>query len=194
MTSLRIDDISESFGGGSGATLPASTEHGDNHGTVTVDVMGKSKDGVLYIVFREQWEQHLRPERIKASVSPTGVVVLENGVFEDVAIELLPFFAIGLLPDGPIVQDTQWQTTVDGTPIHYAVTAINGSIVTIHKTESIQGLHSENIDDSVDYDSAHLVPTVGKILRRGLEMYGNGQTQATMTITFERLSDSFAKR
>src|SRR5690348_6144743 len=111
-TLLRLDDITESFGGGSGASAPASQESADDHGTITVDVMGKLADGELVVRMSSEWQARHRPVPVNALVMPDGTVKLDPSSIDDVALELLPYFALRFVPPGPIGVSTHWSIAV----------------------------------------------------------------------------------
>ena len=194
-TLLRFDDITESFGGGPNAVPPASTSSVENHGTVTVDVMGKNADGTLYITILGLWKQHLRLVPTKASVSPDGTVALDPSDIDELALELLPYFGTHFMPDGPLDTSTKWTLSSNGNKssivINYAVANVKDKTITIHKTATIKALGSESIDGTVVYLPSMLVPITGEIKKRMTEMYSDGQSQGSLNIRFDRISDTF---
>ncbi len=196
-TLLRLDDITETFGGGIDASPPASQDSVEDHGTVVVDIMGKLEDGDLIVRLSGQWTQHLRPIPINAIVTPDGTVELDPSALDDVALELLPYFAIRFAPAGTLDTSTHWTVdlTGDKTSImtQYAVTATRGSTVTIHKTQTIKALGSETVDGTVVYDATLLAPISGEIKKRLTQTKTNGETTGSLNIRFDLMSDTFQK-
>jgi hypothetical protein len=195
-TLLRVDDITESYGGGPNAVPPSNTSAGENHGTVTVDVMGKFADGVLAIKVSELWHTNPLPQSFNGAVAPDGTVEFAASTINAVTVELLPYLAIKFLPEGTIDTGTHWPVNViqGKTSIltEYTVTGTAPATITIHKHQKISAIGMETVDGSVVYDPALLVAVSGQVRQRLTEMYSNGQTQGTLDVTFERVSDTFA--
>jgi len=196
-TLLRLDDITETFGGGIDASPPASQDSVEDHGTVIVDIMGKLANGDLAIRMSGQWSQRLRAVPINAFVEPNGTVDLDPSSVDDVALELLPYFALALTPAGLLDTSTHWSVVLAGdkTSIEtlYAITAVNGTTVTIHKTQTVKALGSETVDGSVVYDSTLLAPISGEVRKRLTQTKTNGETTGSLNIRFELVSDTFQK-
>jgi hypothetical protein len=196
-TLLRLDDITETFGGGIDASPPASQDSVEDHGTVVVDIMGKLADGDLIVRMSGQWAQRLRAVPINALVTPNGTVELDPSVLDDVALELLPYFAIGFAPVGPLDTSTHWTVELLGekTSIEtqYAITAVKGSMVTIHKTQTIKALGSETVDGTVVYDVKLMAPLSGEVKKRLTQTRPNGETTGSFNIRFDLVSDTFQK-
>ena len=197
-TLLRLDDITETFGGGIDASPPASQDSVEDHGTVVVDIMGKLADGDLIVRLTGRWTQRLRPVPINAIVTPNGTVELDPAALDDVALELLPYFAIAFAPAGTLDTSTHWTVDLAGdkTSIstQYAITAVNGSAVTIHKTQTIKALGSEAVDGTVVYDPTLLAPISGEIKKRLTQSKTNGETTGSFNIRFELVSDTYQRR
>jgi len=196
-TLLRLDDITETFGGGIEASPPASQDSVEDHGTVIVDIMGKLADGDLVVRMSGQWSQRLRAVPINAIVTPNGTVELDPSALDDVALELLPYFAIAFAPPGTLDTSTHWTVDLAGekTSIstQYAITAVKGSTVTIHKTQTIKALGSETVEGTIVYDTTRLAPISGEVKKRLTQSKTNGETTGSLNIRFELVSDTFQK-
>jgi hypothetical protein len=194
-TSELIDDITESYGGGEGATAPSTTSIVSRSGTVTVDVMQKLDDGVLGIHVLEQWKMPPLPQRFTGVVAPNGTVEFPPATIDPVTIELLPFFATQFAPRGALAPGAHWSvtTTSDRSVVvtNYSVTASGAASVTIRKVTSISALGNESIDGAVVYDPSSFVPISGKLRMKRTDTFADGQTQLTLDLTFTRLSDTF---
>jgi hypothetical protein len=70
------------------------------------------------------------------------------------------------------------------------VTAVGLSSITIHKLTTIRALGNETIDGSIAYDPSSFVPISGKVRVKRTDSFANGQTQQTMDLTFDRVSDT----
>ncbi|HEY7980950.1 MAG TPA: hypothetical protein VID19_05655 [Candidatus Eremiobacteraceae bacterium] len=195
-TSERIDDITESYGGGANAVPPSSTLVDEAHGTITVDVMAKFEDGVLGIKVSELWKNSPLPLHFTGAVTADGTVQFASATIDSATIELLPYLATSFAPQGAIVVGTHWsvdkvvgKATVS---TDYIVTAAGSDGVTIHKDTKISALGTESVTGTIVYDPSLLVATSGQIRVRRTDMFANGQTMHTIDIGFERISDSFA--
>jgi hypothetical protein len=196
-TLLRLDDITETFGGGIDASPPASQDSVEDHGTVVVDIMGKLANGDLAIRMSGQWSQHLRAVPVNALVEPNGTVDMDPSSLDDVALELLPYFAPQFAPAGALDTSTHWSVDLAGdkTSIEtqYAITAVSGTTVTIHKTQTVKALGSETVDGSIVYDATLLAPISGQVRKRLTQTYTNGETTGSLNIRFDLVSDTFQK-
>jgi hypothetical protein len=194
-TTERVDDITESFGGGPGAVPPASTLEGEEHGTVTVDVMAKFDDGVLGVKVIEQWKVPPLPLHFTGAVAPDGTVEFALTTINAATIELLPYFATRFSPDGALASGSHWSVNkVSGNTsvsTDYEVTAVGVDSVTIHKDTTIKELGSETVDGTVEYDPALLVAISGRLRVRRTDMFADGQTTHTIDLNFNRVSDTF---
>jgi hypothetical protein len=191
----RVDDITESFGGGPGAAPPASTDMGMGEGTVTVDVMAKFEDSVLGVKVTEKWESSPSPMHFTGAVAPDGTVEFALNTINPVTVELLPYFATHFAPEGALVSGVHWtvdkesgKTDVETT---YTVTEKSDNLVTVHKDTTIKALGSETVDGTIVYDPSLLVPISGQIRVRRTEMFSNGQATRTIDLKFDRQSDTF---
>lgn len=193
-TVLRIDDITESFGGGSGAVPPVSSGSESTHGTVTVDVMTKFADGSLGIRLTEVWVLRHRAVSYSAVVTPNGTVELDLSAMDNIGLELLPYFGTHFVPTPPLDASSRWSVNLAGAKssveTDYTVTAINGAVVTLHKQQVVKALGSESVDGSIVYEPLMLAPVSGYVRTRMTEMYANGQTTGTLELRFERESDT----
>jgi hypothetical protein len=176
---------------------PASSSSVENHGTVTVDVMGKNADGTLYVTISGLWQNHLRPVPTKASVSPDGTVALDPSDIDEVALELLPYFGTHFIPDGPLNTTTKWVVSLSGDKtsivINYAVADFKDKTITIQKTATVKALGSESIDGTIIYQQSMLAPISGEIKKRMTEAHSGGQTQGSLNIKFDLISDTFER-
>jgi hypothetical protein len=195
-TSERVDDITETFGGGPNAVPPSSTLVGESHGVITVDVMAKFEDGVLGIKVSEQWKESPLPLHFTGAVDADGSVQFASATIDPATIELLPYLATSFAPAGTIAVGTHW--TVDKVigkstvSTDYSVTAVGGDSVTIHKDTKIRALGTETVTGTIVYEPSLLVATSGQIRVRRTDMFADGQTTHTIDISFERISDTFA--
>lgn len=192
----RIDDITESFGGGPDAAPPSSTLVGEGHVMVTVDVMAKFEDGLLGIKVSEQWKDSPLPLHFTGAVDKDGTVQFALATISPATIALLPFLATSFAPQGAMLVGTHWSVNrVIGNATvttDYSVTAVSGDSVTIHKDTKIKALGSETVTGNIVYDPSLLVATSGKIRVRRTDMAADGQTTHTIDIDFARISDTFA--
>jgi hypothetical protein len=194
-TSTLIDDITETFGGGDNAfSPPSTTEVASRNGTVTVDVMAKFDNGVLGIMIFEHWKVPPLPQAFTGGVAPDGTVEFPPSTIDPVTIELLPFFATQFAPPGSLATGTHWTVvkTYDKSVVStdYTVTAVGPSSITIHKLTTIKALGSETIEGTVTYDPSSLAPISGKVRMKRTDVFADGQTQQTLDMTFDRLSDT----
>jgi hypothetical protein len=192
----RIDDITESFGGGPNAVPPSSTLVGEGHVVVAVDVMAKFEDGLLGIKVSEQWKDSPLPLHFTGAVDADGTVQFASVTISPATIELLPFLATNFAPQGAIVVGTHWSVNkVIGNATvstDYSVIAVGTDSFTIHKDAKIKALGSETVTGNIVYDPSLLVATSGKIRVRRTDMAADGQTTHTIDIDFQRISDTFA--
>jgi hypothetical protein len=195
-TSERVDDITETFGGGPNAAPPASTLVGESHGVITVDVMAKFEDGVLGIKVSEQWKESPLPLHFTGAVEADGTVQFASATIDPATIELLPYLATSFAPAGAIAVGTHWsvdkvigRSTVS---TDYSATAVSGDSVTIHKDTKIKALGTETVTGTIVYEPSLLVATSGQIRVRRTDMFADGQSTHTIDISFERISDTFA--
>ena len=195
MTSERIDDITESFGGGPAAKPPDSTDMGIGDGTVTVDVMAKFEDGVLGVKVTEKWKDSALPLHFTGAVAPDGTVEFPLNTIDPVTIELLPYFATHLAPDGALVSGVHWDVDKESGKTDvvttYTVTAKTDNSVTLRKDTTIKALGSETVNGAIVYDPSLLVPISGQVRVRRTDMYSNGQATRTIDLKFVRQSDTF---
>jgi len=194
-TSERVDDITESFGGGADAVPPSSTAVDQTHGTITVDVMAKFEDGVLGIKVSEQWKVPALPLHFNGAVAPDGTVEFPSATIDPATIELLPYLATHFAPDGALVVGGHWSVDKASgktqVTTNYAVTAAGFDSVTIQKDTSIKALGSENVDGTIVYQPSLLVAISGKVRVRRTDMFADGQTTRTIDVDFTRVSDTF---
>jgi hypothetical protein len=194
-TLLRLDDIWESYGGGEGAFAPASRADVENHGTVTVDVLAKTEDGTLLVRVSELWHDNPLPLKFEGAVASDGTVLFAPSTINAVTIELLSYFATRFVPDAIVQSGSHWTVDRSGGKVtmvtNYAVTAVGADSITIHKDQTIKALGSESISGSVVYQSSQSDPVSGKIQERLTEMQTNGQTQGTLDLRFDLVSDTF---
>ena len=195
-TSERVDDITETFGGGPDAAPPSSTGVEETHGTITVDVMAKFEDGVLGIKVSEQWKVPALPLHFTGAVAPDGTVEFPPATIDPATIELLPYFATRFAPDGALVAGGHWsiekvngKTTVTTS---YSVTAAAFDSVTLQKHTSIKAIGSENVDATIVYQPSLLDAISGTVRIRRTDMFADGQTTRTIDMDFTRVSDTFA--
>jgi hypothetical protein len=192
---LRIDDITESYGGGADAFAPASRGDIENHGTVTVDVFAKTVDGTLLVSVSEAWHNNPRPQQFEGEVAPDGTVLFGPSTISAVTTELLSYFATRFVPYADDQSGSHWAVDNSGGKIsmktNYAVTAVGTDSITIQKDQTIKALGSETIGGSVVYQLSQFVPISGKIRERLTEMYADGQTQGTLDLRFDLVSDTF---
>jgi hypothetical protein len=194
-TSERIDDITESYGGGPNAVPPSSTRVDEDHGTVTVDVMAKFEDGVLGVKISEQWKSGPPVRHFTGAVAPDGTVDFASTTINAVTIELLPYFATRFVPGGVLSEGAHWSVNkVDGNVSvvdDYTVTAVGNDSVTTHKDLSIKALGSETADGTIIYDPSSLLAISGQVRVRRTDMFADGQTMRTIDLRFDRVSDTF---
>jgi len=194
-TSERIDDITESYGGGANAVPPSSTRVDEDHGTVTVDVMAKFNDGVLGVNVIEQWKASPTPLHFRGAVAPDGTVDFTMSTINAATIELLPYFATRFVPDGVLSVGKQWSINKEDGKIsvlgNYAVTAMDVGSVTIHKSLTIKALGTETVDGTIVYDPTLLDAVSGQVRVRRTDMFVDGQTMRTIDLKFDRVSDTF---
>jgi len=194
-TSERVDDITETFGGGPDAAPPSSTDVEETHGTITVDVMAKFEDGVLGIKVTEQWKVPALPLHFTGAVAPDGTVEFPSATIDPATIELLPYLATHFAPDGSLVVGGHWSLDkVNGkstVTTVYSVTAAAFDSVTIQKHTSIKALGSESVDGTIVYQPSLLVAISGTVKVRRTDMYSDGQTTRTIDLNFTRVSDTF---
>jgi hypothetical protein len=196
-TSLRIDDITDSFGGGEGAVPPASGDSSGDRETVTVDVMAKLDDGTLAIKVTELWRRGgARPSVLTGAVAPNGTVRFGASTINDVTRELLPYFGTGFTPDGTLALSKHWsldQTFTNASvSTQYTVVAVNATTATIHKVQSIKSQANASVDGTIQYDLASLEPISGRVVKRMTVMFVDGQTAATLDLRFDRVSDTLS--
>ncbi len=193
-TSLLIDDITESYGGGEDASAPSSTSIESRSGVVTIDVMTKLDTGVLDIQVLEHWKMPPLPQRFTGVVAPDGTGEFPPATIAPGTIELLPFFATRLIPTGSLAAGTHWtvRRTDDKSLVvtDYSITASNATTVTIRKITAISALGNEAIDGAIVYDSSSSAPISGKVRMKRTDTFADGQTQLTLDMTFTRLSDT----
>jgi len=193
-TSEYVDDITESYGGGEDAFAPSSTIVGAKNGVVTVDVMAKLDDGVLGVQISERWRTLPLPQRFTGIVAPDGTVKFPPATIDPVTIELLPFFATRFAPAGALANGSHWTvvSTYDKSVVTtgYTVTSVGAGSVTIRKLTSISALGNESIDGAIVFDPSTSVPISGKLRVKRTDTFADGQTQQTIDLTFERVSDS----
>ena len=194
-TSMLVDDITESFGGGDNAfSPPSSTEVASRRGTVTVDVMAKFDDGDLGVRVVERWKVPPLPQRFTGVVAPDGTVEFPPATIDPVSIELLPFFATHFAPPGTLAPGAHWTVvkTYDKSVVstEYTVTAIGLSSITIHKFTAIKALGDETIDGTIAYALSSFAPISGKLRMKRTDTFADGQTQQTLDLTFDRISDT----
>lgn len=193
-SSELVDDITESYGAAEGAFAPSSTDVESKNGTVTVDVMAKLDDGVLGIQVFERWKSPPLPQRYTGVVAPDGTVEFPPATIDPVTIELLPFFATRFAPVGALVSGTHW--SVDNAydkslvTTNYSVTVVGAASITVRKYTTIKALGDETIDGAVVYDAASSAPISGKIRMKRTDTFADGQTQLTLDLTFDRVSDT----
>ena len=194
-TSERIDDITESYGGGASAVPPSSTRVDEDHGMVTVDVMAKFEDGVLGVKITEKWKTSPVPLHFTGAVAADGTVEFATTAINAATIELLPYFATRFVPDGVLSVGKQWPVDkADGKVSvvgDYSVTSMDADSVTIHKSLTIKALGAETVDGTIIYDPALLLATSGQLRVRRTDMFVDGQTMRTIDLHFDRVSDSF---
>jgi hypothetical protein len=192
----RLDDITESFGGGPNAVPPSSTLVAEGHVMVAVDVMAKFEDGVLGVKVSEQWKGSPLPLHYTGAVDADGTVQFASATINPATIELLPYLATSFAPPGAIIVGTHWSVNkVVGhatVSTDYSVIAVGRDSVTIHKDTKIKALGSETVTGTIVYDPSLLVATSGQIRVRRTDMFADGQTTHTIDIDFERVSDTFA--
>ena len=192
---LRLDDITESYGGGEGAFAPARRADVENHGTVTVDVLAKTEDGTLLAGVSELWHDNPLPLKFEGAVASDGTVLFAPNTINAVTMELLSYFATRFVPDANVQKGSHWTVDNSGGKIsmttNYAVTAVGTDSITIQKDQTIKALGSETIGGSVVYQLSRFVPISGKIRERLTEMYADGQTQGTLDLRFDLVSDSY---
>jgi hypothetical protein len=190
---LRIDDITETYG--YTAHGPASRGEVENHGTVTVDVIAKTEDGTLLVRVAEVWHDNPLPLKFEGAVAPDGTVLFAPSTINAVTIELLSYFATKFVPDASVQSGSHWTVDRSGDKItmitNYAVTVVGADSITIHKDQTIKALGSESISGSVVYQSSQSEPVSGRIQERLTEMQTNGQTQGTLDLRFDLVSDTF---
>jgi hypothetical protein len=191
----KIDDITESFGGGPDAVPPSSTAVAEGHGTVTVDVLAKFERGILGIGISEQWKERPLPLHFIGAVAADGTVEFAHSTIDASTIELLPYFAISFAPDAGLSLGSHWTVeNVNGKAsmtTDYTVTAVGVDSVTIQRESKIRALGGETITGTIEYEPSLLVAKSGRVRVRRTDMYVDGQTTRTIDISFDRISDTF---
>lgn len=194
----RFDEISESYAGGADATNPGSTGALSAHGTVTIDVTGHQQDGELQLTVTENWKEQAKPVSFGAFVRPDGYIGIESltpSAIDDAPDELLPFFGTAFAPLGTLSTTTRWTQNSDENEItistEYAITAVSGDSVTVHKIQTIKGGDEMSVDGSVVYEPSMLMPISGDITKKTTHMWADGSQSATLTVSFKLVSDSF---
>ncbi len=194
---LRIDAISESYGGGANATVPGSSGGSEDDGIVTVDVMGKYQDGSLAINVLEKWRADPATLHFEGAVAPDGTVDFPPTTINAVTRELLPYFATAFASSGPLAAGSHWTVKQsDGqlvTTTDYTVKVANGDTVTIAKKQSINAVEGVSVNGNVVYNSALLVPISGQLQKRTTDMEADGQDTEMLDLRFDLVSDTFQK-
>lgn len=194
-TSERVDDITETFGGGPDAAPPGSTDVGTGDGTITVDVMARFDDGVLGVKVTEKWKNSALPLHFTGAVEPDGTVEFPPNTIDTATVELLPYFATHFAPEGALVTGVHWNVNKESgktdVATTYTVTAKSDESVTVHKDTTIKALGTETVNGTIVYDPSLLVAISGQIKVRRTDMFSNGQTSRTIDLKFDRQSDTF---
>ncbi len=215
VANLQISDTSESYGGfnpdpsgviGSyNAAAPGTSGSAGNNGTVTVDIMAVAPDGTLGIQVTEQWNGVARPSSFDGTVAPDGTVQFPQSTINDVTRELLSYFGTRFAPSDGLDTTSRWQTNqpfMNGNvTTDYAVTAVNGSIVTIQKKQTIKN-YEVYTEGTIQYQATTLVPVSGRVTKRMSSSVAAGATEnqpaaqtsrdRALMLRFDLVSDTHA--
>ena len=208
-TVLRLNGLAESYGGGQTAFAPAVGGSIRNHGTATVQIMGKVMGSKLAVNISEMWEGHSQPARFTAIVDPNGIVEMDPSATDEVSLELLPYFGTQFSPVSPLDTSSHWSIGIPGDKsivTNYAVSAAGDGVVLLKKTQTVRALGSESVDGLIEYNPGILAPIHGQIRKRitqfvddeALHPLGaeeldspavSGQVSGSLDIEFELVSD-----
>jgi hypothetical protein len=204
VTSLRTSDSSEAYGGYN-APAPGSSGTTGTTGTVTVDIMAVGADGSLGVRVTELWNNLTvaRPISFDGAVAPDGSVEFDPSTIHDVTRELLSYFGTRFAPADGLAANTAWrlqQPYANGmVTTDYSVTAVNGSVVTIQKKQTIKG-YDVSSEGTIQYEATTLAPISGHIVSTmrtsftnpGSEFGSESDTarERTLTLRFDRVSDT----
>ena len=215
VANLQINDTSESYGGYNpdpsgvigayNAAPPGSSGSTGNTGTVTVDIMAVAPDGTLGIQVIEQWNGIARPSTFDGTVAPDGTVQFPQSTIHDVTRELLSYFGTRFAPSDGLDTSTRWQTNqpyMNGNvTTDYSVSAVNGSIVTIQKKQTIKN-YDVYTEGTIQYEATTLVPVSGRLTKQmssstsgnATENLSASQTSRDrmLTLRFDLVSDTHA--
>src|ERR1700674_374773 len=170
-------------------------------GTVTVDILGIQNDNLLVRVV-EALHGRSTPATFDLIVAPNGVTNFGDMDVSICSRYLMPFF--GRLFGGggrSFDQGSKWEVESRNDVVDviddYTVSKAEGSTVLLDELQQVKLKSARGMNlttrGSIRYSPALLVPISGTLQERGMASSADGANSITTDLTFERLSDSFAK-